>query len=137
MAWISPPSFSTDDVLTATNLNILSNDLEYLHGFVSGANPAIASTVLTIDGECRYIIRHLQRYLHLVYLCQDDIEVHYSADNSTWTQVFDDGAPDGTVADSAIVDLNGFGFTVGGLYFVRFTMDSGTVFYVYESDSST
>jgi hypothetical protein len=26
---------------------------------------------------------------------------------------------------------------VGGLYFVRFTMDSGTIFYVYESDSAS
>jgi hypothetical protein len=138
MAWIAPPTFSTDDVLTATNLNILSNDLEYLHGFVSGANPAIASTVLTIDGECRYIIRHLQRYLHGVYLCQNDIEIHYSADGVTWTQVFDDGAPNGTVADSLPpVDLNPFGFTVGALYFVRCTMDSGTVFYLYESDSAS
>jgi hypothetical protein len=137
MAWTAPPSFATDDVLTATKLNILSDDLAYLHGYVSGVNPGIASIVLTVDGEGFGVIRHRQRYFHVVYLCQDDFEVHYSADGSTWTQIFDDGAPNGTVADSAIVDLNGEGFTVGQLYIVRFTMDSGTVFYFYESDSAT
>jgi len=137
MPWTATPTFSSGDVLTATKLNILSDNLEYLHGFVSGQNPAIVSTVLTVDGDAFYFIRHLQRYLHTVYLCQDDIKIYYSADGVTWTQVFHDGAPDGTVNDSAIIDLNSYGFTLGGLYFIKITMDSGTVFYLYESDSAT
>lgn len=137
MAWTSPPTFSSGAVLTASQLNILSDDLEYLHGYVSGQNPGMASIVTDFDGDSFGIIRHMQRYLHCVYLCQDDIKIYYSDDGSSWTQVFHDGAPNGTVADSTITDLNGFGFTVGALYHVKFTMDSGTVFYMYESDSAS
>lgn len=131
MAWISTPTFATNDVLSAANLNILSNDLEYLHGYVSGTNPAMTSIVLTVDGDAYAVIRHMQRYMHIVYLCQDDIKVYYDA-----TEVFHDGDPDGTINDSAIVDLDSFGLTVGQLYTVKYTMDSGTVFYMYESDSA-
>lgn len=136
MAWSSPPSFSSGSVLSASALNTLSADLAYLHGLVSGANPAMSSIELTVDGSCYAAIRHKHRYLHVVYLCQDDIRIYYSADGSTWTEVFHDGAPDGTAADSAIVDLNSFGFTVGGLYLLKFTMDSGIVYYAYEKDTS-
>src|SRR5574343_1166604 len=137
MAWTSPPTFSSGAVLTASQLNILSDDLEHLHGYVSGQNPGMASIVTTYDGDSFGIIRHKQRYMHIVYLCQDDIKVYYSPVNATWTEVFHDGVPDGVVNDSAIVDLNSFGFTVGTLYHVKFTMDSGTVWYMYESDSAT
>lgn len=132
MAWTNPPTFSTDDVLTATNLNILSDDLSYLHGLVSGANPAMTSAVLTVDGDAFFIIRHTGRYLHGVYLCQDDIKIYYDA-----TEVFHDGAPNGTINDSITpVDLNAFGLTIGQLYTVKCTMDSGTVFYLYEKDTA-
>jgi hypothetical protein len=132
MAWTSPPSFATDDVLTATNLNILSQDLEHLHGLVSGANPAMASAVLTVDGDAFFVIRHTGRYLHGVYLCQDDIKIYYDS-----TEVYHDGAPNGTVNDSIPpVDLNTFGLTIGQLYTVKCTMDSGTVFYLYEKDTA-
>ena len=136
MSWTATPSFSSGSVLTATKLNILSDDLEYLHGLVSGANPAMSSIELTVDGTCYAVIRHKHRYLHVVYLCQDDIKIYYSADGSTFTQVFHDGAPNGTTADSAIVDLNSYGFSVGGLYILKFTMDSGIVYYAYEKDTS-
>ena len=137
MAWTSPPTFSSGAVLSATNLNILSDDLAYLHGVVSGANPAMASIELTVDGTCYAVIRHMHRYLHCVYLCQDDFRIAYSADGVTYTEVYHDGDPDGTAADSAPpVDLNSFGLTVGGLYIVKFTMDSGIVYYMYEKDTS-
>jgi hypothetical protein len=131
-SWTSPPTFVADSVLSAAQLNIISDDLEYLYGYVSGQNPCMASLVLTVDGDAFGVVRHLQRYLHVVYLCQDDIKIYYDA-----TEVFHDGAPDGTINDSAIIDLNSFGFTVGQLYTVRFLMDSGTVFYAYESDSAS
>jgi hypothetical protein len=132
MPWTSPPTFVTDAVLSASQLNVLSDNQEYLYGYVSGQNPGIASLVLTVDGDGFGVMRHMQRYFHVVYLCQNDIKIYYDA-----TEVFHDGAPDGTVNDSAIIDLNAFGFTVGQLYTVKFTMDSGTVHYFYESDSAT
>jgi hypothetical protein len=131
VAWTSPPTFSSGNVLSAAQLNVLSDNQEFLFGYVSGQNPGIASLVLLTDGDGFGVIRHEQRYLHVVYLCQDDIKIYYDA-----TEVFHDGAPDGVVNDSAIIDLNPFSFTVGQLYTVKFTMDSGTVFYFYESDSA-
>lgn len=130
--WTACPSFATDDILTASNLNIISNNLEYLHGFVSGVNPGMASIELTVDGDAFGVIRHMQRYFHVVYLCQDDIRIYYDAN-----EIFHDGAPNGTIADSAIIDLNSEGLTIGQLYTVKFTMDSGIVYYFYESDSAT
>lgn len=138
MAWSSPPSFSSGAVLSASALNTVSDDLVFLHGLISGANPAMASIELTVNGTCFAVIRHKHRYLHAVYLCQDDFRIAYSADGATWTEVYHDGAPNGTVADSipTPVDLNSFGLTVGGLYILKFTMDSGIVYYCYEKDSA-
>jgi hypothetical protein len=125
VAWSAPPTFSTGNVLSAAQLNVLSDDLEWLHGLVSGANPAMASAVLTVDGDAYFVIRHTGRYLHGVYLCQNYFEV------------YDDGDPDVTINDSITpVDLNTFGLTIGQLYTVRCHMDSGTVFYLYEKDTA-
>jgi hypothetical protein len=133
MAWVTPPTFSTDEILTAYKMGILSDDLEHLHGLISGANPAMASAVLTVDGDAFFVIRHTGRYLHGVYLCQADIKIYYDA-----TEVYHDGAPDGVVNDSINppIDLNTFGLTIGQLYIVKCTMDSGTVFYLYEKDTA-
>jgi hypothetical protein len=131
MAWTNPPTFSTDDVLSASNLNILSDDLSFLHGYVSGANPAMTSVVLTVDGDCFFVVRHLHRYMRILYMCQNDIKVYYDS-----TEVFHDGAPNGSIPESTYVDLNSFGLTVGQLYTIRCLMDSGTVYFIYESDTN-
>lgn len=136
MPYSTNPTFTSGSVLSASALNTISGNLEFLHGVVSGANPAMSSIELTVDGDCYGVIRHMHNFLHVVYLCQNYFEVYYSADGATWTQVVDDGAPDGTVADSRIVDLSGYGFTVGGLYILKFHMDSGIVYYAYEKDTS-
>jgi hypothetical protein len=65
MAWIATPDFATDDVLTASNLNILSNDLEWLHGYVSGVNPVMASVVTTTDIDIFGVVRHLHDTLEV------------------------------------------------------------------------
>jgi hypothetical protein len=136
MAWTNPPTFSTDDVLTATNLNILSDDLAYLHGYVSGANPAMTSVELAVDGDAYFIIRHLHRYLRISYRCNADIKIWYDA-----TEVYHDGTPDG-VNETRYADLNALGLTVGQLYTVKATLDSDGgeprfVFFMYESDVNT
>ena len=110
----------------------LATILTYLHGFVSGVNPAMTSVVLSVDGEAFFIIRHMHKYLHGVFLCQDDFKVYYDS-----TEVYHDGAPNGTANDSITPqDLSGFGLTIGQLYTVKVVMDSGTVFYLYEKDTA-
>jgi hypothetical protein len=127
MAWIATPDFATDDVLTASNLNILSNDLEYLHGYVSGVNPVMASVVTTVDMDIFGVVRHLHNTLEVVYKCESDIRIFYDA-----IDVYHDGAPDG-IPEAHTIDLSGFGLVVGQLYTVKFQMDSGTLFRAYET----
>jgi hypothetical protein len=132
MAWTTPPTFVTSAVLSAAQLNVLSADVEYLNGFVSGANPAMTSTTLTDDGDILHIIRHLHRYLHCMVRATGDVKVYYDT-----TQVFHDGSPGGD--EGYIVDLNSFGLTAGQLYTLKFSLqgaDNRTVYYAYESESS-
>lgn len=128
MPWTATPSFSSGDVLTAYKLNILSNDLEYLHGFVSGANPVMTSVVTTVDIDIFGVVRHLHDTLKVVYKCESDIRIYYDS-----TEVYHDGAPDG-VPEGHDIDLSGFGLVIGQLYTVKFQMDSGTMFRAYETD---
>ncbi len=65
MAWTTPPTFVNGAVLSAAQMNILSDDIEYLRGFVSGANPGVPEVTITDNGDIYFLIRHLFQYLHL------------------------------------------------------------------------
>lgn len=136
MAWVSVPTFNDGDLLTAAKLNILSNDLEFLHGYVTGDNNAFVSVELLTDTSAYFLLRHKQRYLKTIYLCQADYEIFYDDGGGGWTSVWHDGAPDGTINDSRIIDLNSYGFTVGRIYTIKVTMDSGVIWLLKESDTN-
>ena len=136
MAWTTPPTFVNGAVLSASQLNILSDDLEYLAGFVTGANPAITAVQLAADGDAFALIRHMHRYLWVQYNANDDVRIFYDA-----TEVYHDGNPGGT-RKGWVIDLNSFGLTVGQLYTLKFSLDSDEggvriVYYAYESDVSS
>jgi hypothetical protein len=140
MPWTAVPTFTSGDVLTAYNLNILSNNLEHLHGFVSGANPAMTSVSLAVDGDCFFIIRHLHRYLRVLYKANDDVKIYYDA-----AEVFHDGDPEGT-PESTYIDLypsgvNTHSLVVGQLYTIKCSLDSDAadriIYFLYESDTNT
>jgi len=38
MPYEAPPTFTDGDVLSASNLNVISRDIEYFHGLISGVN---------------------------------------------------------------------------------------------------
>lgn len=128
MPWTAVPTFNSGDVLTATKLNILSANLEYLHGFVSGANPVMTSVTTTVDIDIYGVVRHLYDNLEIVFLCQNDLRIFYDD-----TDVYHNGAPSG-IPQAESIDLSGFGLVVGQLYTVKFQMDSGTLFRAYETD---
>lgn len=140
MAWTTPPTFVDGAVLSAAQLNILSDDLEYLAGYVAGGNPAVTSTVcLVSDGgptprnDVFHLLRHLHRYLHVRVVADDEVEVHYGG-----TKVFEDGSPDGD--ETYVVDLESFGLVVGMVYTVRVHLRGSTpriVYYLIESDLDT
>ena len=132
MAYTTPPTFNTGDILSATQLNILSDDIEYLNGFVVGSSPAMVSVNLANDGDVYFIIRHTQRYLHVKYRAQDSCRIYYDA-----ITVYNQGS---TVGDRTItVDLNPFGLTLNQIYVLRFTIASTAdplfVYYAYEAAS--
>lgn len=65
MAYTTPPTFSNGSVLTATQLNTLSGDVEYLYSVTHGMNIGFTGEEKTTDGYCRpYTYRRRARYLH-------------------------------------------------------------------------
>ena len=132
--WTTPPAFATHAVLSAAQLNVLSADLEYLNGFVTGANPAMVATTLTVDGDIRFVIRHLHRYLHTRIRATDDVKIDYDT-----IRVYHNGdpGPDDIVFD---IDLDSFELIIGQLYTLKFEMNgtgNRTVYYAYENESAT
>ena len=114
MTWTSPPTFVDGSVASATQLNILSDDLAHLYGVAAAPNAPFQSVVLTNSGNTTYHIRYRYRYLHYKYIISadpgDDVKIRVNG-----TVVFSDGvASQGTYA--GYVDLNGLGLTTGSWY---------------------
>jgi len=68
MAYTTPPTFADGNVLSASQLNILSDDVEFLHGIVSGVNAPFTSDTFTDAGgnhvSRTWTKRREGRYLH-------------------------------------------------------------------------
>lgn len=131
MAWTTPPTFVDGAILSASQLNILSDDLEELHGAIAGSNPGQPSVALPTDGDVFYLIRHIHPYLHLKIVGRT--RVYYDS-----TQVLNSGS-EGVTATYA-VNLTSYGLTVGAIYTLRVNIEgSGTKMAVYaiESDQAT
>lgn len=86
MAWQVPPTFSNGNVLTAAQLNILSDDVEFLYGLVGGGiNTPFASlpTVTNLtSANNQWLFYHINNNFHfLVRLISDDnndLEIFYN-----------------------------------------------------------
>ena len=71
MSWVTPPVFANGTVLSASALNTISGDLEYLYGLAQSANVPFVQLSGENDIEAaRPYIRHRARYLH-IYLSFD------------------------------------------------------------------
>lgn len=117
MAYTTPPTFTTGSILSAAQLNILSDNIEYLNGFVVGTSPAMVSVNIPVDGDVLFLIRHTQRYLHFKYRANDRIRVYYNA-----TQVY--GVDDVPGDQTVVVDLNPFGLVMNQIYTLKFSIAS-------------
>lgn len=132
MAYTTPPTFNTGDILSAGNLNILSDDIEYLNGFVVGTSPAMVSVNIPVDGDVLFIIKHTQRYLKVKYRAQDRCRIWYNG-----TNVYDQS---GTIGDQTVsIDTNSAGLTLNQFYTLKFSLESTAdplwVYYAYEAAS--
>jgi len=65
MAYTTPPTFADTNVLTATQLNTLSGDVEFLYSITHGMNIPFTSETMTGSGDSRHWqFRRRARYLH-------------------------------------------------------------------------
>jgi hypothetical protein len=118
MAWTTPPTFVDASPASAAQLNILSDDLEFLQGVAAGPNAPFQSVVHTNSGNTTYHLRYRYRYLHYKYVIStdpgDDVKIRVNG-----TISYSDGvASMGTY--SGYVDLNSLGLTAGSWYPVIF-----------------
>lgn len=65
MAYQTNPTFSDGNVLSASQLNILGDNIAFLHSIVSGVNQPFTGQTMTGSGDSRsYTFRRQGRYLH-------------------------------------------------------------------------
>ena len=103
MSWVTPPTFVDGAVLTAAQLNQLSDGVRYLNGLGAQSIGATLQVYHTTDTPATYHYagRHTHRYLHILYVGAqgDDLRVDYGV-----TNLYHDGSPANGFVD-AVVDL--------------------------------
>lgn len=67
MAWTTPPTFTTGQILTASQLNVLGEDMAYLQGISLAVNPPVALGHGIESFVWRYLIVHRHNTLHCKY----------------------------------------------------------------------
>jgi hypothetical protein len=142
MSFVTPPTFVDGAVLTATQLNQLSDGVRFLNGLGGQSIGATLMVNHTSDTPAVYYYagRHTHRYLHILYVgtLGDDLLFENGA-----TTVYHDGNPENGYVD-AVVDLQTVlpDLAVGQWYVLTATMstqsagDSIAVWWVGESQSA-
>lgn len=151
MAWPGAmPSFSSGQVLSAADMNKLSDGIEYLYGLLGsggGGGGGFSKVTIPTSGlDADWEIVHQARYFH--YKIEIDggdmdlIQIKYNG-----TAIFSDATSQvGPYTWAGYVDLNASpgGLTDGARYEIHVDFDwqsgsesTGTVHYLLESDSTT
>jgi hypothetical protein len=76
MPFTSPPDFADDEILDATRLNVLSDDIEYLYGLVSQISLPFAGmkgNAEVDDDDVTYYIWHAHQYLVHYFITNEDL----------------------------------------------------------------
>ncbi len=127
MAWTTPPTFADGNYLTAANLNILSDDIEYLYGRALQTNPGfviqyVNDSDYSNDTVSGWAIKHVSNTLRYRLVITGSVDYVYIRYNSV-TVVTKTAA--GTFNET--VDVTSLGLTVGDIYPLSVTIraDSG------------
>lgn len=149
MAWTSPPTFADGNILTANQLNILSDDIEYLYGLGDVLNVPFCSKRYEgsspFQNVARWRIRKKYRYLHYSFTLSagyinPDFRLYYDVN-----KIFEITSPS-TLSTlqtwSGYVDLNGLSLTTGTWYLIYWYGDpssnnSSIANYLIESSGTT
>lgn len=136
MAWVSPPTFADAAVLSATQLNTLSDDLTYLYGISQSINAPVLSMYsaglsLTSSNNLWYF-RYQLPYLHYKARCVDfgiyDFALYVNGVKKY--EDLTDYTPSKTY--QGYIDLSAMSLTLGNLYpiYIVATVYSFAPFYV-------
>ena len=111
MAYTSIPTLSDGAILSASHLNLLAQNVNYLGGLGALPNVAFRQIRTSSAGSTFFHMRHRHRYLKAYYESTncDYIKIYYNG-----SQVMNDGDPD--AAQTYSIDLNALTLTVGNWY---------------------
>lgn len=143
MSYQIPPTFADGNVLSAAQMQILSDDIEFLYSLVSGVNTPFVGQVMTGSGTSRaYTFRRQGRYLHykfrMVVGTSDELDLRIDG-TAEYTDATNRAAPY-TWSGYADLQATTSAPDIGEFYTaeVEFDFASGNDFridYMIESDS--
>jgi hypothetical protein len=121
MAFQTPPTFVDGDVLSASQLNILAANQNYLNGVAVGVNLAFRQTAVARETSQSYHVVHTANNLYLRVTVPDNdtkVQVYYKDGSGLPGLVYDSGAD---VMGELIVnhDISGDGIVLGDRYTVE------------------
>ena len=132
MAWVAPPTFNSGDVLTATQLNTLSDAVNYLNALGGAPSPGFLQQIIYgTNANVIYSVWHRHNYLHLwcavtagnkpnpfrIYIYPSG----YPGSNINVTPTFDGNGPWHLIAD-----ISSAGIAVGTRYDVEIRISSSS-----------
>ena len=107
MAYVVPPTFADTNALSASQLNVLSSDIEYLNGITGGPQIAAPAMVAATTTVWTLFFRYLHRYIHFGWTRPDgtptaddqlQLEIYNRAGDAWWT-IIKDRSSSGTSED--------------------------------------
>lgn len=111
MSFTTPPTFADGDILSASQLNVLAANQNYLSGLAGGVNPAFREVALGSASESQYYsVLHQHNWLYIIASGGNTVRIYSSQDNFT-TAIATINTGGGTVEEA--VDISGVGLTVG------------------------
>lgn len=134
MPFVTPPTFSDDQILSASQLNTLSADIAYLWGIARGPNipwPRIggasgATGVWLIRHRCRYLNAQIEWDKGTDPGGDFGLTITYGGET-----ILTDTLGAGYNTNNYQIDLNPFGFTVGEFYEIAVTSYTNSYFGTY------
>ncbi len=120
MPYVTPPTFSDDHNLSASQLNTLSGDVAYLWGIAQAANIPFARVALDLNyAPSVYLVRHRVRYLVVLL----DVTVDTGWVHHVNVQVLYNGSTiydvDRTTGATLTLDLDSLGLTNNNFYEIQ------------------
>jgi hypothetical protein len=120
MAFQEPPTFVDGEILSASQLNILATNQNYLADAIATTNMGFAEAIVnnvTTDIYYELVHTHDNLYVRANLTGGSDLHIYYGA--TKIVEITDSGQ------NAENVDLTSFGFTKGQRYRVRFAWAGG------------